>query len=483
MPIHNLPPSPTSFIGRENELAEIAEILATPACRLLTLSGPGGIGKTRLAVQVARQQDTFADGVYFFGLQSVRTADLIIPFMASCLNYQFYNGIDSKQQMLRFLRDKHMLLLLDNFEHLLDGANLISELLLETSHLQLLVTSREVLNLREEWLYTVKGMDFPESDVQDIAGYSAVRLFVERARQIRHGFLLQHEQTAVARITQLVEGMPLALELAAAWLKSLSCRDIADQISSNLGFLTTTMRDVLPKHRSIRAVFDHSWDILSAEEQSAFIKLTVFRGSCTRQAAEQLTEASLLTLTTLVDKSLIRRTAGDRYEIHELLRQYGEEHLEASEISETVRDAHSKYYLNALIQREVDVKGRRQLEALDEIEIDFANVRDAWTWAARQKDYDSIGRALECLYWFCVFRSLFQEGADLLDLIVRQPRMVGSLAERHWGRVNSRRIGLFALGSIEHATGGSIEQSLQIAQQYDLPQGYVPKVKLGSPRV
>ena len=268
-----MPLTLTSFIGREDELAEITNLLTTPDCRLLTLTGPGGIGKTRLAMQAAaRVADTFDDGIYFVGLQAVATPDLIVPFVAGALGFQFYEGADPKQQLLGFLHQKHMLLVLDNFEHLLDGANFVSEILSAASHAQALVTSREVLNLREEWLYSVAGMDFPTSDEENISDYSAVQLFVERARQVRNDFSLQCEQSAVARITQIVEGMPLALELAASWLKSLSCQDIVDQISHDLDFLTTTIRNVPVKHRSLRVVFEHSLNMLSGEEQVAFLR-------------------------------------------------------------------------------------------------------------------------------------------------------------------------------------------------------------------
>lgn len=272
MDLHNLPTQPTSFIGCSDEIAEITNLLNKPNCRLLTLVGTGGIGKTRLAVEVALNiQDTYDNGAVFVALQPIATPEQIIPALAKALEFKFYEGPEQKEQLLSFLHGKNTLLILDNFEHLSLGATLVTEILSNASQIQLLVTSREALNLREEWLYRLKGMPYPEGETWEIEDYSALQLFQDRARQINANFSLTNEQGHIARICELVEGMPLALELAATWLKSLSCQAIANQIEENLNFLTTTLRDMPDRHRSIHAVFEQSWNLLKPEERTAGI--------------------------------------------------------------------------------------------------------------------------------------------------------------------------------------------------------------------
>jgi predicted ATPase/DNA-binding CsgD family transcriptional regulator len=350
---------------------------------------------------------------------------------------------------------------MDNFEHLLAGVDLLVELLATAPQLRMLVTSREVLNVREEWLYQVEGMSYPQHLSSDAEDGHAVQLFVERARQVRKNFVLEDERNNVIRVVRLVEGMPLPIELAAAWLKTLSCAEIADEIQRNVEFLASSLRDIPARHRSMHAVFEHSWRMLAPHEQNLFMKLVIFRNGCTRQAAEAVTGASLSTLSTLVDKSFIRRTAAHRYEIHELMRQYGEDHLKASGMEASARDAHSQYYLSALAQREADIKGRRQLAALDEIEVDFENIRAAWEWAAETRNVALIDDALECLFWFCVSRNRLYESALLFQMALQhQPSKTGRLRAYH-----SATLVMRYMGDDDALT--QLQESLAIAQKVD----------------
>ncbi len=456
MSVYRLPRQLTSFIGRQEELRDIEALL--DSCRLLTLAGAGGIGKTRLAIEVAaRTAGQYKHGVWFAPFQGVSSPELIVPTLASTLSFPFYEGSNAKQQLLGYLSEKELLLVIDNFEHLVAGAEFLVELLTTTAHLKLLVTSREALNLRDEWLYQVEGMRFPHSGKDAHEEYSAVTLFAERARQIRPYFLLDSERSYVIRICQLVEGMPLAIEMAAAWLKTMTCEEIARQIQGSFDFLMTPLRDVPDRHRSVRAVFDYSWQSLSEVEQDVFMKLSVFQGGCTLQAAEAVTGASLLLISTLVDKSLVRMTPDGRFEIHELLRQYGAEQLELSGQTGVGRDAHCHYYLSALAQRESDIKGYRQLEALGAIDADFSNVQAAWKWAVHQKKDDLLNRALESLYWFCAFRARFQEGEALLRLDT------SSLSESTGGRILTRLTSFLAMTHFEPLQA-PIHHCLKIAQ-------------------
>ena len=313
-PAPGLPRPPTPLIGREPELATLNRLLCDPQCRLLTLAGPGGIGKTRLALELAStQRAQFPDGVFFVPLVSLSLPEFIAPAIRSALGLSSSSPLDPKEQLLNHLRQKSLLLVLDNLEHLLEGVGLLAELLEQAPGVKLLVTSRERLNMQGEWLFDLQGLPVPPLDQVDRAEeYSAVALFVQSARRAQVGFELSAEERPwVARICQLVEGMPLAIELAAAWVRLLSCREIAQEIERNLDFLSTSARDLPERHRSMRAVFDHSWQMLSAEEQRVLRALSVFRGGFLREAAEQVTGASLSLLSALVTRSLVHRTPRD----------------------------------------------------------------------------------------------------------------------------------------------------------------------------
>jgi predicted ATPase/DNA-binding CsgD family transcriptional regulator len=472
-----LPTVSTNFIGRDHELAEIARLLAGDA-RLLTLVGPGGVGKTRLALEAARimlnsplqrNGNKLEDGVRFAPLQPLTSPDFMVAAISVAVNFQCYEGCEVKGQLLDYFRDKSMLLVLDNLEHLLDGVHLLSEILNAAPGVRILATSRERLNLLEEWVLDVGGLSFPASESEtDLEHYNAVQLFLQHARRVNASFTLTGlNKPAIIRICRLVEGMPLAIELAAAWVRALSPEAIASEIGYSLDILETPARNVEPRHRNIRAVFEPTWDRLSDEERSVFRKLSVFRGGCTREAAESVAEASLRTLSSLLDKSLLRVNEKGRYDIHELLRQYGEEQLAASGGVAATRDAHSGYYADFFRQRQDDLKGRRQLEALDEIETDFDNIRAAWLWAVQRGHAEPIDRAVESLRLYCDMRSRFQEAEELF----RQAEQVfASVDERVWARIAVRRIWILRLGDLEYDENialACLDRCLAIARVHD----------------
>ena len=417
MSTHNLPIQPTLFVGRVKELEEITKSLANSARRLLTLVGPGGIGKTRLALEVASlQSDIFADGVYFVPLQPLGSPNLILMALAEALGFQFPTSDEPKDQLLHYLQAKNILLVMDNLEHLLDGATLLTDILHFAPHVKIIATSREALKLREEWVFEVGGLSFPrgESDLE-LENYGAVQLFLQNAQRVSSGFGLSgFNQSAVVRICQIVDGMPLALELAAVWVRTLSCLEIAQEIEHGLDILETPTRNIPARHRNMRVVLDHSWLLLSDTEHTVFMKLSVFRGGFTRVAAEAIANASLPTLAALVDKSLLRLTPDGRYDIHELLRQYGDEQLVQSGSKDLTLDAHSAHYMEFLRQIEPDIKGRRQVAALNEVEADFENIRTAWYWALERRNYQALDRAAESCFHFCEMRRRLQEGRDFL---------------------------------------------------------------------
>ncbi len=431
-PENKLPLPATPCIGRDKELAELQRLLlATPDSHLVSIVGPGGIGKTRLALEsAAAAAGAFPNGVYFVHLAPLETADHILPTLANTLGLHFRSAREPRDQFLDFLAGKQLLLVLDNFEHLLPGAEIIDDILRHAPGVKILVTTRERLHLSSEAVYLLGGMTYPEGDLPvgaflplsldsrisgKFAEYGALQLLFYRARLVRPGLELSPgELVEMGRICRLVQGMPLAIILAASWLEMLSFKEIATEISQGLDILEGQMQDLPPHQRSMRATFERSWSQLPAPRQEVFMKLAVFRGGFTRRAAQTVAGADMHALRALIDKSLIASSRPERYEVHELLRQFAEEKLSQSGLEGESRDAHSAYFLDALAQREMDIKGRRQLEALDEIEVDVENSRAAWGWALNRRDWPAIDRALESLYLFFDTRARFREGLDLL---------------------------------------------------------------------
>jgi serine/threonine protein kinase/tetratricopeptide (TPR) repeat protein len=464
--VGNLPLQLTPFVGREEELAEIQERLQDPACRLLTLVGLGGSGKTRLALEAAASQiDNYPHGVYFISLAPLDSVDSIVPTVAEALGFRFYDEGEPQQQLLDYLRQKRMLIILDNFEHLVEGAGLVTDILQTAPDAKILVTSRARLNVQGEHLFPIAGMQFPDRERDgDMDRYSAVKLFIQSASRVRASFEpTADDMTDVVHICRLVEGMPLAILLAAAWIEMLTPSEIAGEIRQSLDFLETDLRDIPERQRSMRAVFDHTWNLLTEREQELFAGLSIFRGGFTREAAREITGASLRDLMALVHKSLLHQTAVGRYDIHDLLRVYAAEKLEILGETEIACDVHMAYYAEFLHQREEDLKGLRQLGALDEIEADFENVRAAWNWAIKCENYTAIGQLLRSLGWFCTFRSRSQEHKELLQQ-ARKQLAPGPSDEPHpiWGRILVAEF----YARPHEVDRGQVERGLAIVKRY-----------------
>lgn len=426
---HNLPPQPTPFIGRKTDLEQIATRLDDLTCRLLTIVGPGGMGKTRLAIAAAQSilerelpvdnrkskiaNPKFEDGIFFVALAGVASPDLLVSTIASALDFTFYGSGDPKSQLLDYLKPRSLLLVLDNCEHLLAGIELVADLLVAAPKLKVLATSREPLNLREEWLHVLGGMSFPRTGGNGamVEQYSAVQLFVQCARRMKPAFDLAAEGNAVVKICQLVDGMPLGIELAATWLKFYGCPQIIQEMQRSLDFLATTLRNLPARHRSMRAVFEHSWNLLSVSEQQVLQRLSIFRGGFDRAAAQWVAGATLSLLVALAEKSLIQVAPSERYQIHELLRQFAEEKLltQPEEVS-AVQKRHSAYYLNFLQEQEIPLKGRTQGTALTIIEGEIENIRIAWRWALTHENIETLADAADALYVFYYVHAWFKEG-------------------------------------------------------------------------
>jgi predicted ATPase len=468
----NLPASDGSFVGRAVELQQIRRYLANPACRLVTLVGPGGIGKTRLALEAARQQQqSLLHGVCFVPVADLPSADFLMLAVAGALELSLHGVDDSPAQLLMALHEREMLLVLDDFEHLLaappvalengltvavvdkeeaavtwstaakahlpprrqatingdghksrrngqlGGLALLSDILSAAPEIKILVTSRERLNLEEEWLFQVEGLSPPDDSQaeHDLATNSAVQLFVQNARRAQSGFAPKAaELAAIGQICRLVEGLPLAIKLAAAWVRVMTCRQIAAEIESNLTLLQSSARNALPRQRSIQAVFEQSWRLLAQQEQQILAQLAVFRGGFKLEAAHSVAGADIPALARLVDKSWLSLNSLGRYNWHELLRRYASEKLGAESAGQRLVAArHAHYYATFLKEQQPSLENKHQVEALTTVTAELDNVRAAWEWAIAHHRFDLVQAALDCLWMFYEVKSWIHEGEEM----------------------------------------------------------------------
>lgn len=482
VPRVNLPAVPTPLIGRRQEVDSLIGLLADPHCRMLTLFGPGGIGKTRLAIEAASQcRDEFPDGVYFVPLAPITAARFLVPVIAESIGFTFQGELDPKSQLLHYIEGKQALLLMDNIEHLLDDpavTELFVELLARAGRLKLLATSRAALGLQSESVLEVHGLPIPES--QEAAGTS-VELFLQRTRRAYAGFNATSEDfPAILRICRLVDGTPLGIELAAAWVRTLSCDEIAREIERGLDFLSVSAKDLPARHRSMRAVFDHSWRLLSEEEQNVLMRLSVFQGGYSREAAQEVAGAILPTLSALVTKSLVRRSGAGRYDLHELIRQYAAEQLAGlPKIRRETEARHGHYFLKFLGQEDLRLRGPAQRESLAMLTADIDNLRSALEWALARKEFARIGTALRAYSTLYDALGWAQEGLEYLGRVkegleAKPPRSrAEQIALAHI--LTSRS--LFALRTAQHEQARlMLERSLEILRHVRAPDVRVEAV-------
>jgi predicted ATPase/DNA-binding SARP family transcriptional activator/tetratricopeptide (TPR) repeat protein len=402
---NRLPVLTTPFIGRRSEIDQVKELILHPKTRLLTLFGPGGSGKTRLSIQAASEiVDRFLDGVWFVPLATVQSPEGIIPALAKALNISFYKDEDTpKQRLMDYLREKQVLLILDNLDQLVgpETTNLLIEILTGADALRLLVTSRIRLNIQAEQIFPVPGMRMPSP--REVASwtdpeiqakpFSAVQLFLDRARRLKPNFTLDRiHAEAVADICQLVDGMPLGLELAASWLELLPPAEIAAEIRRNLDFLETDLADVPERQRSIRAVFEYSWMLLNEVERDAFLSLSTFIGSFSREAAQQVSGASLRTLLSLANKSWLLQAENGRFQLHPLLQHYGQEQLQGNErLWKNSFERHADYYASFVAEQFERMRGPDQIAALNDLSEEFnTNIRAGWDWLVANERWPVI---------------------------------------------------------------------------------------------
>jgi predicted ATPase/DNA-binding SARP family transcriptional activator/Tfp pilus assembly protein PilF len=421
--LKNFPLPTTPFIGREEELETVLERLRDPNCRLLTLLGPGGMGKTRLSIQAAhRVNGAYPDGIYFIPLSPLSSPTSLIYSVADVLQFSFYSNRDPMEELLDYLREKQMLLLMDNFEHLVEAADFLQQVLEVAPNVKFLVTSRERMNLKGEWVIELHGLKVPEFDkVQEMESYSAVQLFMHTAKRIGgEDVLSEKDQPYLIRICKLIGGVPLGIELAATWVRILSCKEIAQEIEHNLDFLVASSRDVPERHHSLRAVFEHSWKLLPLEEQRIFRRMSVFQGGFQKEAAQRVAGASLAALSSLADKSLLLFTRGGRYGMHIVLKQYAEEKLdELPEEKTQTRDRHSQYYAEFVNQRADHLRRGRQEEAARVIGEEIENIRLGWMWATERLNHTEMQKYIDPQYNFYEMQGWYKEGDEIFNLAVK----------------------------------------------------------------
>ncbi|MCB8945458.1 MAG: protein kinase, partial [Ardenticatenaceae bacterium] len=414
---HNLPLLTTPLIGRQQELTELERLLLDPAFRLITLHGPGGIGKTSLALQAAhnfhRQTQT---NTYFVNLSSIADPQQIITAIADAIQFNFFSTFDPQTELINYLQYKEMLLILDNFEQVSESVNLLSDILFQSFGIKILVTSQDRLNLLEELRLPVHGLAIPEEATYDgLLQSPAVQLFLQSVRHVQPTFIpTEAEMQAIHQICQLVDGMPLGIKLAATSMNLMTPAEIARQIRVGADVLTIGLPDLPARHRSLRSVFEYSWILLKEEEKRDLRFLSVFQGGFERDAARQY-GITLPTLNALTDKSLLRRSPETgRYDLPIMFRHFAADKLaERPSEQTTAYQSHAHYFLQFLKTRQSHLTGDRQLIALREIDIEIGNILAAWQWSINNKDADGLNLGIEALYAFYNLRGRQQEGVEL----------------------------------------------------------------------
>jgi predicted ATPase len=494
---NNLPAQPTPMIGREAEVSEILKRLKSVEVRLLTLTGPGGTGKTRLALQAAAGLlDQFEAGVYFIDLAPLREPDSVPEAIAQTLGLRETSDRPLLEELKANLHAKTMLLLLDNFEQVTDAAPGVAELIRACPQLKILVTSREALHVRGEYIYPVPPLALPEPDHQtptlaQLTQYEAVRLFIERAQAVKPDFAVTNENApAVAEICWRLDGLPLAIELAAARTRLFSPQALLERLGNRLQLLKGGARDLPLRQQTLRDAIDWSYEMLEDGEQRLFELLSVFPGGCSFAAVEataseiavlQETGIDILEgLLSLVDKSLVRqveRGSGEpRLLMLETIREYAAERLTKDhELSAAARQAHAAFFAGFTQDQLERLTGSRKVESLEELGADIENVRTAWDYWVGEKDLEQLGRFIDSLWLFYDargwYRSTIELTVDMLEVLKSMPRTPERIQQEILLQTSLAR----ALQVIKGYTG-EVEQAYNRALELSEEAGEIPEL-------
>jgi predicted ATPase/transcriptional regulator with XRE-family HTH domain len=500
----NLPLQLTTFIGRQGELSELTALLSrTSPARLVTLTGPGGIGKTRLALQTAiGLSNLYLDGIWFIDLAPLSTPELVLPTIASTLRVTEAGTQSVEEILISYLRSKQILLVIDNCEHLIEAvAHSVEKLLRASARLQILATSREPLNIPGEINFQVPPLSLPESQdnaSQTVMGHEAVQLFIERARSVQPSIAVTDANAGtIAHICRQLDGMPLAIELATARLAVLDVQQITSRLDDRFHLLTSGSRTALPRHQTLRATIDWSYDLLSEPEKVLFRRLSVFAGGWALEAAESVTseerrvpkEAPLVTrnprlvtseildlLAHLVNKSLVvvehQPMVEMRYRMLETVRQYAMEKLVESGEQERIRNRHLTFFLALAEQAEPELRGRQQLAWLSQLDEAHDNLRMALAWSLERKNAEAALRLVGALFEFWHIRGHISEGRRWIGDALTAAGNVGGLLSSSWRAKALLANGVLMYFQGDYATAQtSLEESLHIYRELSDPFG------------
>jgi predicted ATPase/class 3 adenylate cyclase len=426
---NNLPLQPTPFLGREQEVLQVVELLRRPEVRFLTLTGPGGTGKTRLVLQAAADLlDDFPDGVFFVPLAPLTDPDLVLPTIAATLGIREEGGQPIADRLHDFLATKQLLLVLDNFEHLAAAGPAIGELLGASAGLKVLATSRMPLRLRAEREYAVPPLGLPRRkpppSPEQLSQFEAVRLFIERAQAVKADFSIDNETApAVAEICWRLDGLPLAIELAAARVRMLPPQAMLTRLEQRLPMLTDGARDAPERQRTLRNTIAWSYDLLEPEDQALFRRVAVFIGGSTFESVEAVTNADgsldvFGGLERLLEQSLLRQDVGSagepRFSTLETIREFGHELLDARGEAEEAQARHAAFFLALSEEADPALHGPTQLAWLERLETEHDNIRAALGWSLT-RDPETALRLGAALFWFWYYRGHLTEGRDWIE--------------------------------------------------------------------
>lgn len=415
---HNLPADIMPFIGRRQEIDDILRLFSDDTIRFITILGPGGMGKTRLAIEIGhRLLGHFLDGVYFVPLASVNSVEKLITSIGDAIGLRFHGDIHPKQQLLNALQKQQVLLIIDNFEHLLACRELLKDVLNGAPKVELLVTSREKLGLLGETAYVLDGLSLRTDSDKDTDMDDAAQLFIEVARRTSSP-VDPSDMLLVTRICQLLGGMPLAILLAAGWLDSLTFAQIEQEIQGGLSILDTTQSLLTHRHENIETVFDYSWQRLTAIEQQVFMRLSVFQDGFTVESAKAVANASIHNLQRLVHTSFIQHESSGRFSIHELMRQYGHEKLSATGDLVATNEQHALFFADFITPLSKAAYQAELPDMLAAAHDDFENLRTAWLFQAKQKNISEMRRLLDGLWRYIDMYNRSQEGIELLGPVL-----------------------------------------------------------------
>lgn len=473
----NLPAPLTTLIGRTSELTEILARLAEPACRLLTLIGLGGVGKTQLAIAAANaiqqeptQATQFADGIVFVALGEMTEIEQLPSVLAAALEFRFESNVDTLTQLSSFLRSRRLLLVLDQFDLPEDYLTILVSILEAAPHVKCLVTARARLNLAEEWVLEIKGLPFEPAEAATSLTSAAAQLFVQRAQAVMPEFQPARDALAINTICRHLHGLPLGIILAANTIRIYPCRRIAERLQQDSEFLATDASDLPNRHRSLRTVFEQSWQMLTPVEQQLFAQLSIFAGEFATTAVMTILGHNAVDLSNLVDKSLLQRQqvndpdADYRYRLHPLLHQFAQEKLDPT-LAQPLAQRHASYYLHLLADQQSRLSGSQARQSLALIQAKLSNIRKAWQWATETKQLALLDVGLTGLAAFYLLQGPLAELEKLLQNTLEQLRPLAESPNSTEQQPAQQLVSLF-LGtlSLAHNERGAYAEARTLAQ-------------------